>query len=489
MSPATHPQESVEPIKRDVTDPLRLAKAVLKKHYSDATFPNTPLLRYFQGQFWRYYEGAYRVVHKDLLYSQIDAVAQEESDREATANQKEADSVTDHVVNNVIDKLRALRFVDAEKMPVWLGDEENRIDHALCCTDGLFVLGDSIEEARVIPHTPEWFNSVRLPYEGNFETFDADDVPFAYDPEGRPAECLRECPKWETFLEEIFEGDQERIALAQELFGYSLVADTSYQKFFLLFGRGSNGKSVFINVLTSLVGEENCSNIPLEILFDRFQAARTNGKLLNLVSETESNSRKKLSTGQLKAFVAGDRIYSDRKGIDGVEFRPTARIVVASNKLPSVEDDSHGFWRRAIVIPFNVTISKEKQNRHLIDDLLEELPGVFHWALLGLYRLREQDGFTHSKACEDALEQYRNQVDPASAYLQERFVAADESEKVTCDAVRDGYREYVDDEFATLDITKIQAVFPKVQRKQKRVCGIPQWHYVGLQPKTKETVM
>src|SRR4051794_26626942 len=111
-------------------------------------------------------------------------------------------------------------------MPSWLGDGEAKERGGwVAVKDGILDLDRLLEgETDVLrPHSPEWFSAVKLPY-----GFDANAA----------------CPKWTAFLQKNLEGDAERIALLQEWFGYSLLPDTSQQKFLLLHGEGSNGKSV-----------------------------------------------------------------------------------------------------------------------------------------------------------------------------------------------------------------------------------------------------
>jgi hypothetical protein len=91
--------------------------------------------------------------------------------------------------------------------------------------------------------------------------------------------CLWLCPRWLRFLEEVLEGDKDRISLLQEWFGYCLTHDTSLHAFMVLEGSGANGKSVVCEILTKMLGVDNVSNVPLEVFADRFQLATTLGKL------------------------------------------------------------------------------------------------------------------------------------------------------------------------------------------------------------------
>lgn len=214
----------------------------------------------------------------------------------------------------------------------------------------------------------------------------------------------------------------ERIMLLQEWFGYCLLPDTSLHKFLLAVGPGANGKSVVFRVLTELLGWENVSHVPLEMFGDRFALGDTIGKLANVVSEIGVLDR--FDEGRLKAFVSGDRITVDRKYKEPISVQPTARLMLATNEPPRVHDRSQGLWRRVLYLPFEVTIPTEKQNPRLAEELLEELPGVFNWAIQGLARLREQYRFTEPAAYSRAMQEYRIDCDPVRAFLREYYEAA-----------------------------------------------------------------
>src|SRR3546814_5162530 len=66
------------------------------------------------------------------------------------------------------------------------------------------------------------------------------------------------------------------------------------------------------------------------------------------------------------------------------------------------------FFRRFIIMPFNVTIPKEKRDKYLAKRIVkDELPGVFNWILKGLSRLLEQQGFSKYDAGDKALAEYQ----------------------------------------------------------------------------------
>ncbi len=58
-----------------------------------------------------------------------------------------------------------------------------------------------------------------------------------------------------TFLDRIFDEDEDVIRYVQTLTGYCLTGETTEQAFWVMYGTGANGKSTFIKTLLSLLGD------------------------------------------------------------------------------------------------------------------------------------------------------------------------------------------------------------------------------------------
>ncbi len=245
-------------------------------------------------------------------------------------------------------------------------------------------------------HTPEWFSSTSFEYD-----YDSHAV----------------CPLWLQFIGEVLEGDPERIQLLQEWTGYCLIPNTSMQRMLLLEGNGGNGKGVYKEVVTALLGRRNVSNLPLDRFGRQFNLASTIGKLLNVAPE--AGSLADVSEEVIKAFTGEDTVSIDRKFLPIIEVKPTARLMILANNRPRFGDRSNGIWRRLIVVPFRIQIPPERQNRHLAEQLKAELPGIFNWAIEGLRRLREQRDFTQSAIGQAALTEFRMEANPARTFLHE----------------------------------------------------------------------
>ena len=247
------------------------------------------------------------------------------------------------------------------------------------------------------------------------------------------------CERFLQFLDEIFDGDSERIAIIQEFPGLCLVPDTTFQKALIMVGEGANGKTTLIQVLEELLGRENICNVALADLGNEFHRVRLHGKLVNIASEIDPKTLEK--SDYFKSIVTGDTISAAHKHKPAFDFRPVVRLIFACNRLPRVRDTSHGFYRRLTIIPFERRFEGEDADRHLSKKLLSELDGVLLWALRGLKRLYQQGHFTESEVVDEALSEYKRYNNPLMAFIQDSC-ELDPTAATSKDTLYSEYRQY-----------------------------------------------
>lgn len=227
-----------------------------------------------------------------------------------------------------------------------------------------------------------------------------------------------ECPLFLKFINECMCGDEELIKCIQEIMGYTLVDTSKAQKLFLFYGIGSNGKSVLCDLIIHMLGRDNTSSISLNQFKKDFTASCIVGKKANISSENEAN----FETEKLKAISSGDTITIDVKYKDPYEYRSTCKLIFASNTLPNTLDNTHGFYRRLLIIPFNRVINDSEKDVYLFDKLADEIEGIIVWALEGLHRLIENNyKFTESEATKSLLLSYRENQDPVYLFFKEKL--------------------------------------------------------------------
>lgn len=265
------------------------------------------------------------------------------------------------------------------------------------------------EEVVVSPPSAKHFCNFRLPYN--------------YDENAK-------CQKFMDFLRDIFEKDQERIDLVQEIMGACLFYEKCMQNLVVFLGNGANGKSVLASTIKHMLGDNNVSAISLDRLSgDRFSKQNLDKKLLNISSETKSG--KIYSTADLKTLTGGDSTEVEKKFKDAYTTEIYCKYILLANEMIQTEDHSDGFYRRLIIIPFNrhycdaVPGEEPDENKLYKDPFLEgnlmlELPGIFNFALDGLLRLWANDfQFTFSSACDKAKKKYMNEHNVVKYFMSE----------------------------------------------------------------------
>ena len=237
-----------------------------------------------------------------------------------------------------------------------------------------------------------------------------------------------ECPRWMQFLEEVF-GDKETIDFIWKAVGYSLTGDVSEQCLFTCYGTGSNGKSIFLNVLRDLAGDY-AYNAPFSIFELRNRASIPNDVAplagARLVTASETNDGTRLNEARLKALTGGDPITARFLQAEFFTFEAQAKFWLAANHKPPVDDQSHGFWRRVRLVPFERTFVTD-QDKHLATKLRRELPGILAWAIRGCLAW-QKDGLGLPQAVASATETYRRDSDPLGEFVEDCCIVREDTQ-------------------------------------------------------------
>lgn len=254
-----------------------------------------------------------------------------------------------------------------------------------------------VKNNKLLPHSSEYLSTIQLP--------------ITYDPDAQ-------CTQIHKFLHEVVDPDD--VLVLVQYAGYCCIPDISHQKSLLLDGLAANGKSTFIDLVCTMVGQENVSEQSLQDLNnDKYSSAQLNGKLINMFSDLP---RTKL--GDNSAF----KMLTSDKWIDGEEkykrkfrFKNTIHQIYSANNIPEVDDpDELAFFRRWICITFpNSFIGRE--NKHLLSEITtdEELSGFFNISMVALRSLIDNDEFCYNKSVSDVQKIYLLKSDPVQSFLDD----------------------------------------------------------------------
>lgn len=238
-----------------------------------------------------------------------------------------------------------------------------------------------------------------------------------------PYDQAATCPRWTQFLGEVLIDREglpcaEWIGAVQEWFGYCLIADPNRAQAAMVWvGEGGNGKGVATRVLEKLVGAGQHLAIAVEQLHEPYHRAALVGKLVGFVNEPSRRALEK-NGDTVKAITGGDLISARNPGEKVFSFRPTTRLLVSCNDLPSTKDLSRGYFRRLVLIEWRYNVPNPDTG---LDGTLEaELPGIFNWAVEGLKRFQGR-GYRFADLPEsDTLKaDYRKSQDVAEQFVDD----------------------------------------------------------------------
>lgn len=273
-------------------------------------------------------------------------------------------------------------------------------------------------------------------------------------------DSMKDESEFARFLKRIFDGDTATILYLQKRLGMALMGNVGDSKALILYGDGANGKSVLAGVLQECLGEY-CYPVPSSTLTGRggsdgggeTKVASLQGKRVGLVHEFGSatqlnDERFKMLTGG-EALISGRHLYGRH-----FSFRPVTAFVIMSNYLPSVQDHSHGLWRRMALINFPVQIPEAEQDRGLMRRLVEnEREFILYWLIEGLAAYLEE-GAEPPVSSMVAMEDYKQGEDAIGSFLQENYEAF-EGGRVTLNDMYQDFHRWTNQQGLNIHYSKI----------------------------------
>jgi len=225
---------------------------------------------------------------------------------------------------------------------------------------------------------------------------------------------------WTGFLERIFDGNAELITFLQRLIGTALLGEVQEHVLPIFHGTGSNGKSVFIETVMGMFGSDYSMKAASTLLMasnsDRHptEVADLFGKRFVAVVETEDGKR--LAESMVKEITGGDTLRARRMREDFWQFQPSHSVFMATNYKPVVRGNDHAMWRRLKLVPFNVTIPDDEQDRELTAKLRAEYPAILKWAVQGCLDWQKH-GLSEPEVVRAATDSYRSDEDQLEQFI------------------------------------------------------------------------
>lgn len=251
---------------------------------------------------------------------------------------------------------------------------------------------------------------------------------------------------WLDFLNDIFAGDQEVIRYIQKALGYSLTGSTREQIMFILFGKGRNGKSIFVEVISEILGDYSNNMQAKSLMVKKNDNVNTDIARLSkarFVTSSEPNEGFRFDEGLIKQLTGGDKVTARFLYAEEFEYTPKFKIWVSTNHKPIIRGTDDGIWRRLVLIPFDVQIPEEKVDKDLKYKLLREAPAILNWMAEGAY-MWMQEGLAMPEKLKEASKAYRNEMDVIEQFIEDECKRVDDA-KVKANELYELYKRWANE--------------------------------------------
>lgn len=308
--------------------------------------------------------------------------------------------------------------------------EMNSQEDLICLNNGVL----NIKTKEFFPHSPKYY----------FDSY----VDVDYDPKAG------NCPVFMKYLQTTFSGDVDTITNIIRIGGYLLDTSCAAEKMFLFDGRGSNGKSLLLNIFSMFFAKDQVTPLSLEQLASTgFNKEILIKSRINICAEQKKGF---LDAEEIKKIVSGDLISIDRKYKLTISFNPKTKILANCNGAPTFKDNSHAIYRRMLMVSFNncymdecdyVKI-KDPESKHiyikdkkLFSKIREEKSAILNLFIDGLLELREDDyNFISGEALARSMSEFKRDSDTVREFLEDNYEASSGDETTSLREVYNHYR-------------------------------------------------
>lgn len=265
----------------------------------------------------------------------------------------------------------------------------------------------------------------------DYRDFLTHQLPFSYNPKAKNE-------IFHQYLDEVLP-DKDTQRTLQEVCGYLFVKDLKLEKIFFLYGTGANGKSVLFEVINGLIGDNNISHYSLESLTDNtgYYRAKIKDNIVNYGTDIKLS---KIDPGMFKTLASGEPIEARLPYEQPFTMSDYAKLIFNVNRLDNANiEQTHGFHRRILIIPFEKTITDENQDKSLHKKILADKAGVLNWIIEGAERVIENEDIFISKECRKFKDKFIKETDSVALFLDD---SGYESCEMSISYLSDLYPEY-----------------------------------------------
>lgn len=253
--------------------------------------------------------------------------------------------------------------------------------------------------------------------DGNLTEYNTIGIPHRYNLDAK-SERIND------FMLMLAGGDLLKMEFLYQVIGYCLLKKNIFEKFFIFKGEGQTGKSTYINLIRKLLGEDNCCDLKLQYYSNEYYLIKSLNKLVAF--DGDAGETKKLEdAGTFKDFISGNPVNARQIRQEVMTFRPFAKTIICANKLPKINDDSSGLYRRMIIVELNNVIPNDKKDPGFMYKVTEEdCEYLFIKAVDAVSRLLRDKRFIINQSESAILNMFKCRQSPINEWVYESELKA-----------------------------------------------------------------
>lgn len=260
------------------------------------------------------------------------------------------------------------------------------------------------------------------------------ECPVSYT-KNRPAELME-------MLSAIACNKDDDLKYIQKMLGYGLTGHIDSRVYFILFGKGCNGKTVLLNLMSKILKQQY--QAVSKCVFINSNTSKTGGtevlqlKDCRMATFSETNPNDELNEAIIKMISGNDSITARGLYKDPMTFVPMCKLILCTNYKPDFNANDKANVDRVRLVPLNARFvekpARENEYKRIngIDKLIETkyLNEFFSWVVDGAMEYYKHPEFNPVGEMLDAQNEYIREQSNITNFIDDTFDVSGNSDVV-----------------------------------------------------------
>lgn len=260
----------------------------------------------------------------------------------------------------------------------------------------------------------------------------------------RPEELMK-------MLQSIACEKEDDLQYIQKMLGYGLTGHIDSRVYFILFGKGCNGKTVLLNLMSKILVDQY--QAVSKCVFINNNTGKTGGsevlqlKDCRMATFSETNANDELNEAIIKMISGNDPITARGLYKDPMTFVPMCKLILCTNFKPDFNANDKANVDRVRLVPLNArfvetpTKANEYKRINGIDKLIESkyLNEFFSWCVDGAIEYYKDPEFNPVGEILEAQNEYIREQSNITNFIDDTYEAGESCDLVLKTEVKSSY--------------------------------------------------